>query len=92
MTMTIDDSRSEILAEVRAKRESALRFARTGDAREEEHWLGVAARMTIWIQHLERSGAPPARWPHGTGDRIRPIDLPQHARPVRALASAQAAE
>lgn len=92
MTMTIDDSRCEILAEVRAKRESALRFARTGTAREEEYWLGVAARMTIWIQHLERSASPAARWPHGAADRLRPIDLPQHARPVRVLASVQAAE
>ncbi len=86
--MTIDDSRNDILTDARAKREAALRIARTGTAGEQEHWLDVAGRMTIWIEHLEQGNARPARLPHGANDRVRPIDLPSHARPVRPVAHA----
>ncbi len=94
MTTTIDDSRSEILAEVRAKRESALRYARGGNAREEEYWLGVAGRMTAWIEHLEHDGARTMpSWAGLDRNGARPgIDLPPNARPQRATVPAEAAE
>jgi hypothetical protein len=58
MIAAIDSSRAEILSEVRAKREMALRCARNGDFREQEYWLSVAGRMTKWIEHLEERDAP----------------------------------
>ena len=80
--------RTEILADAKAKRESALRHARTGSAGEEEYWLGIAGRMTEWIGHLERrdgdeirlSGPARARPRHG-------IDLPAYARRSQAAAA-----
>lgn len=91
---TIDNSRSDILAEVRAKRESALRYARGANPREEEYWLGVAGRMTAWIEHLEHDGARTVPlWPGGGRNGARAgIDLPPNARPQRATVPAAAAE
>ena len=54
MTTTVDTSRAQMLCEVRAKRERALRNARGGGGREEEYWLRIAGRLTEWIAHLER--------------------------------------
>lgn len=75
------EQRAEILADARAKRESALRRARTGTVGEEEYWLRIAGRMTQWIEHLEHGEpaeikrvGPACAWPrHG-------IDLPAYAR------------
>jgi hypothetical protein len=88
MTSSIDNSRSEILVEVRAKRASALRFARAGNPREQEYWLHIAGRMTAWIEHLEELGGAlniPI-WPHGRGGAHLAIDLPPSARRSRAPA------
>ena len=60
MITVIDSSRAEMLCEVRAKRETALRCARSGDCREQEYWLTVAGRMTAWIAHLEEEAGIPA--------------------------------
>ncbi|HEX4043490.1 MAG TPA: hypothetical protein VHY10_17460 [Xanthobacteraceae bacterium] len=60
MITVIDSSRAEMLCEVRAKRETALRCARTGDFREQEFWLAVVGRMTTWIEHLEMHDATDA--------------------------------
>jgi hypothetical protein len=82
MTSPIDANRTEMLVEVRAKREAALRLARTLNAREEEYWLGIAGRMTTWIEHLEKHGAMravPMRANHGGGRTG--IELPPNARP-----------
>lgn len=90
--MTINDTRNDILTDARAKREAALRVARTGTVSEQEFWLDVAGRMTIWIEHLEHNGTRVARWPPHIGERGTPIDLPPHARPARSPAPAPSAE
>lgn len=88
--MTINDSRTQILTEVRAKREAALRSARGGNVSEEEYWLGIAARMTTWIEHLEQNAGRPVRpWP--MRDRLG-IDLPPSARRVRTVVPVHPAE
>jgi hypothetical protein len=86
MTSLIDHSRNQILVEVRAKRASALRFARASGPREQEYWLHIAGRMTAWIEHLEdSSGAHNIPiWPHGRGGAHLAIDLPPSARRSRA--------
>jgi hypothetical protein len=53
MATIIDSARPHMLADARAKRETALRCARGADRRDEEFWLGIAGRMTEWIEHLE---------------------------------------
>lgn len=85
MTTTIDDSRAEVLADARAKRATALRFARTGNASEEEYWLRIADRMTTWIEHLERNAARAERsWPERIRGTARAgINLPPSARRSR---------
>jgi len=85
MINAIDSSRAEMLCEVRAKRESALRLARTGDAAEEVYWLTVAGRMTVWIEQLEAkdgTGDLP-RWPK---PGVAGIRLPLNAGRSRPLA------
>lgn len=88
MATSIDHSRNEILVEVRAKRASALRFARAGSLREQEHWLYIASRMTAWIEHLEEPGDAHniPMWPHGGDGAHLAIDLPPSARRSRAPA------
>jgi hypothetical protein len=88
MTTSIDNSRTEILIEVRAKRASALRFARAGSPREQEYWLHIASRMTAWIEHLEEPGGAHniPMWPHGRDGAHLAIDLPPSARRSRAPA------
>jgi hypothetical protein len=84
MTTSIDHSRSEILVEVRAKRASALRFARAGSPRDQEYWLQIAGRMTAWIEHLEEPGGA-QNIPIWDGAPLA-IDLPPSARRSRAPA------
>jgi hypothetical protein len=59
MITVIDSSRAEMLCEVRAKREMALRCARAGNVREQEYWLRIVGRMTEWIEQLEACSATP---------------------------------
>lgn len=88
MTTSIDHSRNQIFVEARAKRASALRFARAGSLREQEHWLYVASRMTAWIEHLEEPGGAHniPMWPHDRDGAHLAIDLPPSARRSRAPA------
>lgn len=78
MITVVDSSRAEMLSEVRAKREMALRSARNGDLREEEYWLRIAGRMTEWIAHLEEQngGHPRAAVDHANGNGHIGIELP----------------
>jgi len=93
MVTSIANSRNEILAEVRAKRAKALRFASFGNPREQEYWLHIAGRMTRWIEHLEESGAQNIpKCPHGQGGARPAIDLPPSARRCRGPADADGGE
>ena len=89
MTTSIENSRTEILVDVRAKRESALRLAVAGNPGEQEYWLHIASRMTEWIERLEdpRGARNMPVAPYGAGGARVAIDLPPSARPARAPAA-----
>jgi len=89
VTTSIEHSRNEILVDVRAKRASALRLAGTAGPGDKEYWLGIAGRMTTWIERLEKPAGlrPIAAAPNGQAGTHVPIDLPPNARPSRAPAA-----